>query len=148
MNFLPTFLSIASNKQKRKRKRNTNAQLHNLQFKKKRIDYPTFIASKPASPSTVPSLLANNNTEPLVSEVVQQEESSHLFSGVQQIQNVHDLQNTQRVSNGQRAKVVSSSSYTHQISITNESARYARTRHPFPPFVIKFNSSEITARSN
>jgi len=34
---------------------------------------------------------------------------------------------------------------THQMVISNESTRYALTRYPFPPFVIRFSSGKVTA---
>ncbi|CAF1416197.1 unnamed protein product [Rotaria magnacalcarata] len=36
--------------------------------------------------------------------------------------------------------------YQERPQITRESTRYAQTRYPFPPFVIRFNSSNVTTK--
>ncbi|CAF4831306.1 unnamed protein product, partial [Rotaria magnacalcarata] len=36
--------------------------------------------------------------------------------------------------------------YQERPQITRESTWYAQTRYPFPPFVIRFNSSNVTTK--
>jgi hypothetical protein len=51
------------------------------------------------------------------------------------------LQNSNHIINGEQPH------YQHQrqqSSITNESARYAQTRFPFPPYILRFKSGKVT----
>ncbi|CAF4850518.1 unnamed protein product, partial [Rotaria sp. Silwood2] len=60
--------------------------------------------------------------------------------GIQQVQNTQELQDTQQVSDDPQVQGALPSSHSQQISITTESTRYAQTRYPFPPFIIRFNA--------
>ncbi|CAF5095822.1 unnamed protein product, partial [Rotaria magnacalcarata] len=92
----------------------------------------------------MPDPIAN---EPFLHKIVQHVGSTLHIQGVQQVQNenAHELQDIQPVSNDPEAQRALSASHPEQISITNESARYAQTRYSFPPFIIRFNAGKVTS---
>jgi hypothetical protein len=57
---------------------------------------------------------------------------------------VQQVQNAQRVQVFQQDHDVQLAPHSQQISITTESTRYAQTRYPFPPFIIRFNAGKVT----
>ncbi|CAF2125438.1 unnamed protein product, partial [Rotaria magnacalcarata] len=129
------------NKNKIKRKLATSTTL------KKRTRYQTNIISKPVPPLPLVSMPDPIANEPFLHKIVQHVGSTLHIQGVQQVQNenAHELQDIQPVSNDPEAQRALSASHPEQISITNESARYAQTRYSFPPFIIRFNAGKVTS---
>ncbi|CAF4346147.1 unnamed protein product, partial [Rotaria sp. Silwood2] len=124
------------NKNKIKYKHVTSA------VKKKRTHYETNVISNPVAPSPVSSTPTAIATNPLLHKAVQQVEGIHHVQGIQQVQN------TQQVSGDSQVQGALPSSHPQQISITTESARYAQTRYPFSPFIIRFNAVKLELTSS
>ncbi|CAF2970823.1 unnamed protein product [Rotaria sp. Silwood2] len=127
-----------------KKKKKIIHKLATSAIKKKRTHYQANIISNPVAPSPVSSTPAAVAAKPLLHKAVQQVEGIQDVQGIQQVQNTQELQDTQQVSDDPQVKGALPSSHSQQISITNESTRYAQTRYPFPPFIIKFNGGKVT----
>ncbi|CAF4238846.1 unnamed protein product [Rotaria sp. Silwood2] len=67
------------------------------------------------------------------------------FSPLQQ-QNGIPILNNNSPQNGNQINNAEQHNYHHEHpSITNESTRYAQTRFPFPPYILRFKSGKVTA---
>ena len=86
--------------------------------------------------SSIPVLVA---AEPLLSKVVPQ------VQGIQQAPTAQAVHVIQQASVVQHTQDAQRSSHSEQFSVTIESTRYAQTRFPFPPFIIRFNAGKVTA---
>ncbi|CAF3453526.1 unnamed protein product [Rotaria socialis] len=129
------------NKKKKKIKR----KLATSATQKKRTRYQTNIISKPVASSPLLSMPDPMATEPVLHKIVQHVGDTHHVQDVQQVQKAHGLQDIQPVSNDPEVQGALPASHPEQISITTESTRYAQTRYPFPPFIIRFNSGKVTS---
>ncbi|CAF1625203.1 unnamed protein product, partial [Didymodactylos carnosus] len=65
----------------------------------------------------------------------------------QQQRNVDSTNNNIMTMNAPRPTIINSNNHQHsQQSITTASARYALTRYPFPPHIVRFKSNKVTIK--
>ncbi|CAF4941143.1 unnamed protein product, partial [Rotaria socialis] len=83
--------------------------------------------------------------EPLVNKLVHTTDNTHQVRSTQHVQDSQMINGTQKALHNSPVQSVLPISDTQQISITTESTRYAQTRFPFPPFIIRFNVGRITS---
>ncbi|CAF4457448.1 unnamed protein product, partial [Rotaria socialis] len=83
--------------------------------------------------------------EPLVNKLVHTTDNTHQVRSTQHVQDSQMINGTQQALHNSPVQSVLPISDTQQISITTESTRYAQTRFPFPPFIIRFNVGRITS---
>ncbi|CAF1590902.1 unnamed protein product [Rotaria magnacalcarata] len=127
------------NKTKIKRKLTTSA------FKKKRAQHQSNVASKNVTSSLISSMSSIDMVEPLVNKLVHTTDNTHQVRCTQHVQDSQIIKGTQQALRNSPVQSVLPISDTQQISITTESTRYAQTRFPFPPFIIRFNVGRITS---
>ncbi|CAF2056880.1 unnamed protein product, partial [Rotaria magnacalcarata] len=127
------------NKNKIKRKLTTSA------FKKKRAQHQLNVASKNVTSSLISSMSSIDMVEPLVNKLVHTTDNTHQVRSTQHAQDSQIINGTQQALHNSPVQSVLPISDTQQISIFTESTRYAQTRFPFPPFIIRFNVGRITS---
>ncbi|CAF4220298.1 unnamed protein product, partial [Rotaria magnacalcarata] len=140
-NVLLDDFQLVENRKKTKIKR----KLTTSAFKKKRAQHQSNVASKNVTSSLISSMSSIDMVEPLVNKLVHTTDNTHQVRCTQHVQDSQIINGTQQALRNSPAQSVLPISDTQQISITTESTRYAQTRFPFPPFIIRFNVGRITS---
>ncbi|CAF3900086.1 unnamed protein product [Rotaria magnacalcarata] len=134
-NVLLDGFQLVENKTKTKVKR----KLTTPAFKKKRAQHQSNIVAK-----NVPSLMSSANiVEPFVNKLLHTTDITHQVRNTQHVQDRQVKNGTQQALRNSPVQSVLPISDPQQISITTESTRYAQTRFPFPPFIIRFNVGKV-----
>ena len=126
-----------------KKKTRIKRKLTTSTFKKKRTHHQMNVVSKNV-PSLISSMSSTVVVEPHINKSAPTTENTLQVHNAQLTQNVHVIQNTKQALCSSPVQNVLTLSGPRQISVTTESTRYAQTRFPFPPFIIRFNAGKVT----
>ena len=128
-----------------KKKTRIKRKLTTSTFKKKRTHHQMNVVSKNVPSPLISSMSSTVVVEPHINKSAPTTENTLQVHNAQLTQNVHVIQNTQQALRSSPVQNVLTLSGPQQISVTTESTRYAQTRFPFPPFIIRFNAGKVTS---
>ena len=120
---LDDFQQVENKNKKKKIKR----KITTSDIKRKRSQFKINVISTPVIPAHDLSVPISIAAKPLLQNVIQQ------------------VQNVQLVQGSQQDHDVPLAPHLQHMAITSESTRYAQTRYPLPPFIIRFNAGKVTS---